>query len=485
MKMYSSVVAASVVVSSLMFSPALIATVQLGRQQSQAKFPAQLVDDLVRLRQAAVGSDYAYRQLAHLCNNIGPRLSGSPQAAHAVEYVASEMRRLGLRVALDKLTVPHWVRGVETAELVKFEGQARGTSQKIVLTALGGSVATPAEGLTADVVVVRDFDELSALGQSGVKGKIVLFDVKFDKQLAAQGLAEFAYGQAVVYRGAGPSAAARLGAVASLIRSVGSADYRLPHTGALRYLPDAPRVPAAAVTAEDADLIASLASQGTVRMHLTLTPETLPDVESYNVVADIVGTENPEQIVIVSGHLDSWDLGTGAIDDGAGVAVAMQAANLITQLGLRPKRTIRFIAWMNEENGLAGGRGYAEQHRSELPNHIAAIESDLGADHSAGFSVHATAQAIQLLQPLSPILQPIGAGVVRQSTNSEGADVSPMDAAGVPTIAPILDNRSYFKYHHTAADTLDKVNPRELATNAAVMTAVAYAIAAMPDRLPR
>jgi carboxypeptidase Q len=458
---------------------------QFRQQPASYEYPPPLIAELKKLQKAAMTSDYAYDQLAHLCNNIGPRLSGSQQAAKAVEYVAAEMRRLGLDVQLEKVTAPHWVRGVETADLVRFEGQAQNTTQKIVLTALGGSVATPAEGITAPVVAVNNFDELRALGREKVAGKIVLFNERFNKRAAAQGLALDAYGQAVVYRGGGASAASRLGAVASLIRSVGSADYRLPHTGSVRYAEDAPKIPAAAVTAEDADLLAYLAAQGEVRMHLTLTPQTLPDVQSYNVIADIKGAEHPDQIVIVSGHLDSWDLGTGAIDDGAGVVVAMQTANLIKQLGLKPARTIRFVAWMNEENGLAGGRTYAIDNKEQFGNHIAAIESDLGAGHPTGISAHVSNKAMRLLQAISPVLQEIDAGFVKQTANAEGADVSPLDVAGVPTLAPIQDNRTYFNYHHTAADTLDKVVPRELAENAAVMSVVAYAIASMPETLPR
>lgn len=448
-------------------------------------YSPQLLGELSRLRDAALSSDYAYVQLAHLCNNIGPRLSGSPQAQHAVQYVAAELRRLGLEVQLERVMVPHWMRGAETGELVEFAGQASGTTQKIVLTALGGSVATPAQGLTAQVIVVDSFDQLHALGREKVAGKIVLFDARFDKRMAAQGYGLDAYSEAVIYRGAGPSEAARLGAVASLVRSIGAADYRLPHTGAFGYANDAPKIPAAAVAAEDAELIAYLAAQAPVRVHLTLTPQTLPDVESYNVIADLKGREHPEQVVIVSGHLDSWDLGTGAIDDGAGVAVAMQVAQLIKRLGLRPKRTIRVIAWMNEENGLMGGRTYAQDHTADVSNHIAAIESDLGAGHPVGFSAHANAKALEMLRPISAVLQASGAGIANKSEHSEGADVSPLDAAGVPTFAPIQDNRNYFSYHHTAADTLDKVVPRELAENSAVMVVLAYAIANLPEALPR
>jgi hypothetical protein len=475
--------------SVLAVAASVLLSVQIIAQEPGSRtahlYSPQLIAEMKQLHSAALSSDYAYAQLTHLCNNIGPRLSGSAQAQQAVQYVAAQLRQLGLDVQLEKVMVPHWVRGAETAELVEFVGQAPGTTQKIVLTALGGSIATAAEGLTAEVIVVENFDQLATLGGDRVKGKIVLFNIRFDKEMTAQGYGLDAYGQAVAYLGIGASAAARLGAVASLVRSVGGADYRLPHTGALGYASDAPKIPAAAVTAEDANLIAYLSTQGTVRLHLVLTPQTLPDVESYNVIADIKGSDHPEQVIIVSGHLDSWDLGTGAIDDGAGVAVAMETAQLIKRLGLRPKRTIRVVAWMNEENGLMGGRTYAEDHKAVVTNHIAAIESDLGAGHPVGFSGHMSAKALEMLRPLSAILQPSGAGIVRQSPNAEGADVSPLDSMGVPTLAPIQDSRTYFSYHHTAADTLDKVVPRELAESAAVMVVLAYAIANLPEPLPR
>src|SRR5215469_2745593 len=317
-------------------------------------FSPKTLSELKQLQKSALESDYAYRQVAHLANNIGPRLSGSAQANKAVDYVAGELKSLGCTVQLEKVMVPHWIRGEETAALIQFAGQAPNTTQKIVLCALGGSVPTPAQGTEAEVIVVKNFDELNSLPQHEVAGRIVLFNYSFDKQMAAEGRSFEAYGEAVLYRSNGPSAAARKGAVACLIRSVGSADYRLPHTGETDYASDAPKIPAGAVTAEDADLIANLVQQGPVKMKLILTPQTLPDVESANVVADIKGSEHPEQVVVVSGHLDSWDLGTGAIDDGAGIAAAMEATHLIQQLHLKPKRTIRMIAWMNEENGSRG-----------------------------------------------------------------------------------------------------------------------------------
>jgi len=452
--------------------------------QAPPPYSSQLTAELKQVRDGALASDYAWTQLAHLTNNIGPRPAGSPQAGAAAQYVADQMRKLGLDVKLEKVVVPHWVRGEETGALVEFPGMAPGTTQKVVLTALGGSVATPAQGITAEIVVVNNFDELNALGHDKVAGKIVLFNAKFDKQLAAAGHGGPAYGQAVVYRGIGASSAAKLGAVAALVRSVGGADYRLPHTGAMRYLPDAPRVPAAAVTAEDADMLASLTLQGPVRMRLLLATQQLADVESYNVVADLKGSEHPEQVVIVSGHLDSWDLGTGAIDDAAGVVMAMQTAQLVKQLGLRPKRTIRVIAWMNEEFGNSGGLAYAAAHKDDIANHFAAIESDLGAGHPVGFRMTASAANLPLLQPAGQILQTIGAGMVLPVEGSE-TDVGPLLELGVPCFSPIQDDRFYFNYHHTAADTLDKVVPRELQENAAVMAVVAYTLANLPQNLER
>jgi carboxypeptidase Q len=462
------------------------AAAQLSRPQEQPQvgYSPQFVAEIKTLQQAAFESDYAYRQLAHLSDNIGPRLSGSPQAQAAVEYVAAELRKLGLEVKLEKVMVPHWVRGEETAALTEYAGMAPGTTQKVVLTALGGSVATPNDGLTAEVVVVNNFDELEALGRGQVTGKIVLFNAKFDQRLADNGLTGPAYGQAVIYRAIGASAAARLGAVAALNRSVGGADYRLPHTGALRYADDAPKIPAASVASEDADLIAHLAGEGKVRMRLVLTPQTWPDAISYNVVADLKGSEHPEQIVIVSGHLDSWDLGRGAIDDGAGVVMAMQTAQLLKHLGLRPKRTIRVIAWMNEENGLMGARTYANDHKNEIANHFAAIEADFGAGHPMGFYAQGKPEILTLLEPLAVILQSQGAGVARL-VEETGSDVEPLGAAGVPTFAPLQDGRTYFNYHHTAADTLDKINPRELQENCAVVATLAYTLASMPQSLPR
>jgi hypothetical protein len=465
-------------------TPATTSTPSASPSPTPAVFSPQTLTELKRLQQAALSSDYAYRQVAHLANNIGPRLSGSGQAAKAVEYVASELKAIGCEVQLEKVMVPHWIRGEETATLIQFPGQAPNTTQKIVLCALGDSVATPAQGIEADVIVVSNFDELKSLPRDRVAGKIVLFNYSFDKQMAAEGRGGQAYGEAVVYRSHGPSEAARRGAIACLIRSVGGADYRLPHTGQTDYANDAPEIPAGAVTTEDADLIADLVRQGPVKMKLTLTPQTLPDIESANVIADIKGSEHPEQVVIVSGHLDSWDLGTGAIDDGAGVAVSMEAANLIQKLHLKPKRTIRVIAWMNEENGEAGSKQYAKDHEKEISNHFAAMETDGGAGHPIGVNIKANPEVKKLFAPVASILQQSGAGILTLVEHC-GADIEPLEKARVPAFSPIQDSRFYFNYHHTAADTLDKIVPKELAENSAIVAAFAYALANMEQPLPR
>ena len=450
-------------------------------QEQRANFPAPLLEELSAIKAAALTDDYAYHQVAHLTENIGPRPSGSLQAKAAVDYVAGELRQLGLDVHLEEVKVPHWVRGAETAELVEYAGQAAGTAQKIVLTALGGSTSTPADGITADVVVVNNFDELTALGHDKVAGKIVFFNEIFDKQKAAGGLSFVAYGEAVRYRGAGPKAAADLGAVAALVRSVGSADFRLPHTG----FSVPAGIPAGAVTAEDADLIAYLSAQGKVRLRLILTPQKLPDAISYNVIADLKGSDHPEQIVVVSGHLDSWDLGTGAIDDGAGVVVAMEAAEILQKLHLHPKRTLRVIAWMDEESGGAGSQAYTKDNSAEFIRTVAAIESDSGAAHPLGFDVKMNPHAAELLRPVLEILQSFGATALQPSSYPPGADISAMSEAGVPALGILQDGRTYFNYHHSAADTLDKIAPAELRENAAAMAVMGYALASMKDPLPR
>ena len=458
-----------------------VTTVLYSESPRSENAPSQLKNDLAALRDAALRDDYAYQQVAHLADNIGPRAAGSPQAEAAVRYVAGELRQLGLQVQLEEVQVPHWIRGVEAAELVEYPGQAPGTTQKIVLTALSGNAPTPADGLTADVLVANNWDELKTMGRAKAAGKIVLFNVRFDQQKAAAGLASEAYGEAVIYRTTGPKVAEQVGAVACLVRSVGGADYRLPHTG----WSEPAGIPAAAVTSEDAELLARLTAQGRVHLHLTLTSKTGPAVTSYNVIGDLKGSEHPEQMVVVSGHLDSWDLGTGAIDDAAGVAVAMEAAQLVQQLHLHPQRTLRVIAWMDEENGGSGHLAYAKDHAAEFPDHVAAIESDLGVSHPLGFEARISPSALPALRPVQEALQSLGANVIQLTTFSPGSDIEPLAKSGVPAFGIMTDLRTYFNYHHSAADTLDKIVPQELRENAAAMAVLGYALADMPEPLPR
>jgi hypothetical protein len=428
---------------------------------------------------ATLQSDYGYTRLDYLCNKIGPRMSGSPQAAAAVQYVADQFRELGLDVSLEPVSVPHWVRGQETAELVKIPGAPAGFEQKVILTALGGSVATPPEGITAPVVVVNSFDELDKLGLEGVKGRIVLFNVAFDTKLADAGFSHEAYIRVVPYRVMGAKRAAELGAVASLLRSIGPRNFRLAHTGSVGYF-GGPKIPAAAASAEDADLIAHLSSEGPVVMHLVLTPRILPDERSANVIADLRGSEHPEQIVIVSAHLDSWDLGTGAIDNGAGIAEILQAARVFRQMKLRPKRTIRFIAWMNEENAANGGNGYdqyAEDHKSELSKHVADIEIDVGTWHPVGYEVYASESLLNALRPLGSVLGKISSGVVLLRRPHGDMDDF------MPGFEPFVDNRTYYDSHHTVADTFAMIDSRGLQENAALVAVLGYAMSSVPEEV--
>ena len=472
-----------IVVVLVLFLVSSIATFAQTAAPTPQLYSQKTLQDMRSIMRAALASNYAYDQTAYLSNNIGPRLSGSAQAERAVEYVAAEMRKLGLEVRLQKVSVPHWVRGDEKAEIVEFPGMAAGTTQKVVITALGGSIATPAEGMTGDVVVVNSFDELAALGREKIEGKIVLFNNKFDREMAASGFGGNAYGQAVAYRGGGAIAAGRLGAIAVLVRSAGGSQNRLVHTGAMRYDANVKQIPAGAISFEDAETIAYLAKMGRVRVRMLLTPRTLPNATSYNVIGDLKGSELPDEIVIASGHLDSWDLGTGAIDDACGVAVSMQVAHILNQLKLRPRRTIRVIAWMNEENGGAGSAAYGEEQAANVPKHFAAIESDLGASHPLGILFTGKAEALPFFAPITAVLRDQGAGIAQLQPGGVGSDIGPLTQRGVPSFAPYFDTRTYFNYHHTAADTFDKIDPNELALCVATMAVVAYTVADLPQPL--
>lgn len=432
--------------------------------------------ELEAIRTLARTSNYFYEQVRVLSNHIGPRLSGSAQAAAAVEYVYTQMESLGLSARLEPVTVRHWTRGREEACLVRYPGQAGGVEQKIVVTALGNTVGTPPEGITTPVKVVSTFEEFDRLSPAEVAGAVVLFNHSLDRYAARAGRWEQAYQAAVKYRNDGPSRAAQKGARAALVRSIGSSISRLAHTGLTTFHTDAPQIPAGAVTAEDADLIADLAARGPVVIRLVLTPRDLPPVKSHNVVADLRGSSRPEQVIIVSGHLDSWDLGTGALDDASGVGVSMDVLRIIHKINPHPIRTIRFIAWMNEENGLAGGRAYAEEHKSELQNHVAALELDYGDGRPLGLKVRGSESRLKpIADILSAIAEPIG-GLIAVD-RSPAVDIGPLNEAGVPGIAPLQDAREYFDYHHTAADTFDKVRPEELRQTLEVIASLVYAIA--------
>ena len=469
-------------VSSWLFSqkPAMPSIPQESESATRA-FPPQLRTELVQLRNAALQDEYAYQQLEYLTDSIGPRAQGSPQADAAARYVADEMRKLGLEAQLEPVPVRRFVRGTDAAELVEYPGQVEGARQKIVVTALLGNSPTSDPGITAEVIVANNFDELKTLGRDKVAGKIVLFNYVYDHRKAVAGRSRDAYGEAVAYRESGAVAASQLGAVGSLVRSAGDGAYRLAHAGGSH---DAP-IPAGAVSAEDAGLIARLVARGRVRIHLTLTSHKGPESQGYNVIADLKGAEHREQIVIVSGHLDSWDLGTGAIDDGAGVVVAMETAELVHRLGLRPKRTIRVIAWMNEEMGATGRDAYAKDHAAEIPNHVAAIESDSGAEHPLGFRIKISNRAVQQLSPVQQVLTPIGANLLDQVSSSPDTDIEPLVDQGVAGFGLWQNGLLYFTYHHTAADTLDKVVPEELRENAASMAVMGYALAAMAEVLAK
>ena len=445
---------------------------------------AALVATLNHIREAGLGDDWAYHRLADLCDKIGPRLSGSRQAEAAVEQIAAALEASGLTVSLQPVKVPHWVRGEELAEIIDYPDRPAGVIQHLALTTLGGSIATPAQGISAQVLVVHSFEELRA-HESQARGKIVLFDVPFNEDLAQNGRAGSAYGQAVQYRVQGASAAARAGAVASLIRTVGGANYRLPHTGVMDYDPKLTKIPAAALSAEDAMWVSRLAAEGPVTLRLKLLPQTLPDADSHNVIADWTGRERPDEIVIVSGHLDSWDLAQGAIDDGAGVTAAMGAVHLLQSMGLHARRTIRFVGWMSEENGSSGGQTYTRLNGAALARHVAAIESDNGAGLPLGVSAHVTPDSLKQFRPLMRALAPMGASLLDRRDEGAGSDIDYMDALGVPTLAPIVDTRTYFDYHHSPADTLDKVEPENIRRQVAVLAMMAYFLAETPDALAR
>lgn len=420
-----------------------------------------------RIIGAALTSDHAYDRLAHLTDHIGNRLSGSTNLERAIEWALTEMKRDGLdNVRAEKVLVPHWVRGEESLELLNP------VPRKLQMLGLGNSVATPAEGITAEAIVVHDFAELDSLGER-VRGKIVVYNAAFTN-----------YGATVAYRVQGASRAARYGAVAALVRSITPISLQTPHTGSMQYDPEQPKIPTAAVTIEGAELLQRMNDRGDHPMlRLRMEAKFLPDAESANVIAELKGSEKPDEIILVSGHFDSWDVGQGAHDDGGGCIIAWEAVRLLKELGLRPRRTIRVVLYTNEENGLRGGNAYFDAHKSELAQHLLAIESDSGAFRPEGFGLAANApvQVRSNLQAIAKLLAGIGAD--RIAANGGGADIGPMMREGVVGASLDVDGTHYFDIHHTEADTLDKVNPRDLALCVATMAVMAYTVADMPETL--
>jgi carboxypeptidase Q len=420
-----------------------------------------------RIIGAALTSNHAYSRLAHLTDHIGNRLSGSQALERAIEWAVVEMKKDGLdNVHTEKVMVPHWVRGEESLELVTP------VPRKLTMLGLGNSVATPVEGIAAEAVVVRNFDELDALGEQ-VRGKIVVYNVPFTN-----------YGATVRYRSSGASRAARYGALAVVIRSVTPVSLQTPHTGAMIYDEAQPTIPAAAVTIEGAELLQRMQDSGQrITLRLKMEAKFLPDAESANTIAEIKGSEKPDEVVLVSGHFDSWDVGQGAHDDGGGCIIAWEAVRLLKELGLKPRRTIRVVLYTNEENGLRGGNAYRDAHRAELPKHILAIESDSGVYRPEGFGLAATAptQARSNMQAIVKLLAAIGAD--RIAENGGGADIGPLMREGVVGASLDVEGSHYFDIHHTPADTLDKIDPKDLALCVATMAVAAYTVADAPQPL--
>jgi carboxypeptidase Q len=373
--------------------------------------------------------------------------------------------------------VPHWVRGAEAGAIVAP------IQRDLVVLGLGGTVATPKGGLTAPVIAVTSWDDLKAKADQ-VKGKIVLYDVAMPPYDAAKN--DTHYGDVVPFRWAGAAAAAKLGAVAVLVRSVTAHSLRTPHTGAMGYEDGVKKIPALAVTVEDATLLHRLADEGEVKVHVLTSGKQLPDAPSANVIGELRGSDKPDEIVVIGGHLDSWDVGQGAHDDGAGIVTCMEALTVIRKLGLHPRRTIRVVLFTNEENGLRGGKGYALAHKDELAKHVAALESDLGAFPPAGFEVMAAAdvkdRVVERLGEVASLLADIGATDAHVSEHA-GADVEPMGPAGVTVVGLDVRAATYFDVHHTPADTFDKIDPEVLADDVAAVAVWAFIVADLPDRL--
>lgn len=454
----------------------MLVTSTVGRS-GDFEVPAPVRDGAGRILGAALVDDQGWQRLEHLATVIGHRLSGSEGLERAVEWAAAEMGSDGLEVRLQPVEVAHWVRGRESAEVVAP------VPRILPMLGLGMSVGTPPEGIEAEAVVVGSFDELEALERSAVEGRIVVYAVPWS-----------GYGETVRYRVEGASRAAALGAVAALVRSATGHSLATPHTGMLRYDPEQPRIPAAAITPEDADWFRRMAARGLdVRVRLKMDAENLPEPAlSHNVVAEIPGRERSEEVVVMGCHLDSWDVGEGVHDDGAACIAAWQALTLIRRLDLTPRRTLRVVLWTNEENGLAGGPAYHDQVGDEVTRHVAAIEMDSGCERPVGFGFgligHETdgsdpryEQAFATLESIGRLLEPLDAGAIFRGGG--GADIGPLMKDGVPGLSLRTVGERYFDWHHSPADTLDKVDPVHFRRATAMLAVMGWSLAELPEPL--
>lgn len=429
--------------------------------------PARYENDARRIIEAARADSLAFDRLTYLVDTFGPRLSGSDNLEHAIDWILREMTADQLdEVRGEPVMVPHWVRGEESLQLLA----PRQTPMAIL--GLGGSIGTPDGGTEAEVLVVGSYDELSRR-RDEARGKIVVYNVPFTT-----------YGETVQYRSSGAIRAAEAGAVASLVRSVTPHSLYTPHTGMMRYDPKVRQIPHAAITVEDAMLLQRLQDRGTrTRLRLRMEAHQLPDRLSRNVVAELRGTEKPDEIVVMGCHIDSWDVGQGAMDDAGGCVATWEALRLLKTLGLRPRRTIRVVFWANEENGLRGATAYRDTHREELDHHVLAIETDAGVFKPTGYGFSGTPEAMNTIRAIARLLEPIGAGTI--TAGGGGADIGPIMQSGVPGMGLSVAGEKYFFYHHSAADTLDKLNPEEVNLCIATLAVMAYVVADLPERLPR
>ena len=430
------------------------------------------------LRETAFAGSRASEWIRSLIDQSGPRLSGSPGDRASVAWGLETLKALGFaKVRAEKVMVPVWQRGIESGDVTAP------FPHKLFLTALGGSVATPEAGLEGELVEVGSLDELAEKSEVAVRGKIVFFNKRMRRTSDGAG-----YGETVPVRSSGASRAAKFGAIGVLIRSVGTDSNRTPHTGSLRYEEGAPKIPAAALSNPDADLLERLDREGKpVRVRFTLGCRDRGETESANVIGEIPGRGNPEEIVLLGGHRDSWDLGEGAIDDGAGCGIVIEAARLIGGLRKRPLRSIRVVLFANEENGLAGGKKYLEMHSAELERHVAALEADLGSGRPIGLAWNAGPSAEPLVREIAALLAPLGASDVT-STGAGGADISRLILAGVPLFSVRQDASRYFDWHHTANDTFDKIEPESLDRVTAAVAVFTWVAANVPqpfERIPK